>query len=224
MSCLLLLSLWRAFSWAFFGTLASLWLRAVRVTVDMPSTNLVLKRTLALVNMPSFKDTTTNCREETETPSLWVPCLQLCVRVLAVPESAENVCAASVQCFACGTDPGRRLPRQGCRWEQVWTVAWPGWETRLPVTWKHRKRCFSNTKPSFREQNKRVFSPSPLPTAELTEVLLPGGTQGHLKLKALQDATALGRSQLSSGSGQQSGEYRPKVLVNLQKCFGFRKV
>lgn len=65
MSCLLLLSFWQAFSRAFCGTLASLWLRAVRVTVDMPSTNLVLKRTLAFVNMPSFKDTTTNCREET---------------------------------------------------------------------------------------------------------------------------------------------------------------
>lgn len=57
----------------------------------------------------------------------------------------------------------------------------------------------------------------PLPTTELTEVLLPGGTQGHLKLKALQDATALRRSQLSSGSRQQSGENGPKVLVNLQK-------
>lgn len=138
MSCLLLLSFCRVFSWAFCGTLASLWLRAVRVTVDMPSTNLVLKRTLALVNMPSFKDTTTNWREKMKTPSLWVPRLQFWV--LAVPESVESVCAASVQCFACGTDPGRRPPRRGCRWEQVWTVAWPGWETRLPVTWKHRKR------------------------------------------------------------------------------------
>lgn len=32
----------------------------VRVTVDTPSTNLVLKMTLALLNMPSFRDTTMN--------------------------------------------------------------------------------------------------------------------------------------------------------------------
>ncbi|KAG7279621.1 hypothetical protein CRUP_011714 [Coryphaenoides rupestris] len=32
--------------------------------MDMPSTNLVLNNTLALVNMPSFSDTTTNCRRE----------------------------------------------------------------------------------------------------------------------------------------------------------------
>lgn len=32
----------------------------VRVTVDTPSTNLVLKITLALLNMPSFRDTTMN--------------------------------------------------------------------------------------------------------------------------------------------------------------------
>jgi hypothetical protein len=32
----------------------------VRVTVDTPSTNLVLKMTLALLNMPSFRDTTIN--------------------------------------------------------------------------------------------------------------------------------------------------------------------
>lgn len=36
-----------------------------------------------------------------------------------VPESAENVRAASVRCSGCGTDPGRRRPRPGCRWEQV---------------------------------------------------------------------------------------------------------
>lgn len=35
-------------------------LLAVLVTVDMPSTNLVLKSTLALLNMPSFRDTTMN--------------------------------------------------------------------------------------------------------------------------------------------------------------------
>ena len=32
----------------------------VRPTVDIPSTNLVRKRTLALLNMPSFRDTTIN--------------------------------------------------------------------------------------------------------------------------------------------------------------------
>ena len=31
-----------------------------RVTVDTPSTNLVLKRTFALLNIPSFSDTTMN--------------------------------------------------------------------------------------------------------------------------------------------------------------------
>ncbi|KAG7238365.1 hypothetical protein INR49_030962 [Caranx melampygus] len=35
-----------------------------RVTVDMPSTNFVLNRTLALVNIPSFRDTTINWREK----------------------------------------------------------------------------------------------------------------------------------------------------------------
>lgn len=39
------------------GPAASL---TVRVTVDTPSTNLVLKMTLALLNMPSFRDTTMN--------------------------------------------------------------------------------------------------------------------------------------------------------------------
>ena len=33
----------------------------VRVTVDTPSTNLVRKRVLALLNMPSLSDTTMNC-------------------------------------------------------------------------------------------------------------------------------------------------------------------
>ena len=33
----------------------------VLVTVDTPSTNLVLKMQLALLNMPSFRDTTMNC-------------------------------------------------------------------------------------------------------------------------------------------------------------------
>lgn len=32
----------------------------VRLTVDVPSTNLVLNSTLALLNMPSFRDTMTN--------------------------------------------------------------------------------------------------------------------------------------------------------------------
>ena len=36
------------------------WDWAYRVTVETPSTNLVLKRTLALLNMPSFRDTTMN--------------------------------------------------------------------------------------------------------------------------------------------------------------------
>ena len=55
----------------------------------------------------------------------------------------------------------------------------------------------------------------PLPTAQLTEVLLPGVAQGHFELKALQDTTALWRSQLSSGPWQQSGENGAKVLVYL---------
>ena len=38
------------------------WFWTVRVTVETPSTNLVLKRTLALLNIPSFSDTTINCK------------------------------------------------------------------------------------------------------------------------------------------------------------------
>ena len=34
---------------------------AYLVTVETPSTNLVLKRTFALLNMPSLRDTTINC-------------------------------------------------------------------------------------------------------------------------------------------------------------------
>ena len=41
-----------------------------RETVDMPSTNLVLNSTLALLNMPSFSDTTMNCgKKRGESPS-----------------------------------------------------------------------------------------------------------------------------------------------------------
>lgn len=36
------------------------WLWAYRVTVDTPSTNFVLKRTLALLNIPSLRETTMN--------------------------------------------------------------------------------------------------------------------------------------------------------------------
>lgn len=66
MSFLFLLSFWRALSWPFWGTLVSHWVSADRDTADMPSTNFVLNRTLALVNMPSFRDTTINCREKVE--------------------------------------------------------------------------------------------------------------------------------------------------------------
>ena len=38
-----------------------LWI--VRVTVDMPSTNLVLNKTFALLNMPSLRDTMMNCNK-----------------------------------------------------------------------------------------------------------------------------------------------------------------
>lgn len=38
----------------------SFWFCTNRPTVDTPSTNLVLKRTLALLNIPSFSDTTIN--------------------------------------------------------------------------------------------------------------------------------------------------------------------
>jgi len=34
----------------------------VRWTVETPSTNFVRKRTFALLNMPSFKETTINCK------------------------------------------------------------------------------------------------------------------------------------------------------------------
>lgn len=54
-----------------------------------------------------------------------------------------------------------------------------------------------------------------MPTAQLRQVLLPGVAQGHLELKALQDAAALGRSQLCCGSWQQGGEDGAKVLVYL---------
>ena len=37
------------------------WFWAYRVTVDTPSTNFVLKRTLALLNIPSLRETTMNC-------------------------------------------------------------------------------------------------------------------------------------------------------------------
>lgn len=57
---------------------------------------------------------------------------------------------------------------------------------------------------------------SPLPTTELCEVLLPGVTQGHFELEALQDTAALRRSQLCCGSWQQGGEDGAKVLVYLQ--------
>ena len=38
-----------------------LWSWVVRLTVDIPSTNFVLKSTLALLNMPSLRLTTMNC-------------------------------------------------------------------------------------------------------------------------------------------------------------------
>jgi len=45
-----------------FSLLASSDFRCtVRETVDTPSTNLVRKMTLALLNIPSLSDTTTNC-------------------------------------------------------------------------------------------------------------------------------------------------------------------
>lgn len=46
----------RSFSLCLAGT--------VRVTADTPSTNLVRKMTSALLNMPSLRDTTTNCSTE----------------------------------------------------------------------------------------------------------------------------------------------------------------
>ena len=38
----------------------------LRVTLDTPSTNLVRKMTFALLNIPSFSDTTMNCRGRTQ--------------------------------------------------------------------------------------------------------------------------------------------------------------
>ena len=38
------------------------WFWVYLVTVETPSTNLVLKRTLALLNIPSFSETTINCK------------------------------------------------------------------------------------------------------------------------------------------------------------------
>lgn len=63
----------------------------------------------------------------------------------------------------------------------------------------------------------RGSSCRPLAAAELTQVLLPGGSQGHLELQALQDAAALEGSQLGGGPRQQRREDRAKVLVYLQE-------
>lgn len=54
----------------------------------------------------------------------------LMVRSSTLPASAWSVCGASVQYSVYVTDPGQHPPRPRCRWEQVWTVAWPEWETR----------------------------------------------------------------------------------------------
>lgn len=138
------------------------------------------------------------------------------VRSLMVPASAESVYAASVRCSACATDPGRRPPHPRCRWEQVWTAAWPGWETRPQVIWNTTQFSHTGQKEERDSRDSTQSSCWPLATAELTQVLLPGGSQGHLELQALQDAAALERSQLGSGPWQQGGENGAKVLVYLQ--------
>jgi hypothetical protein len=57
-------------SFAAFCFLLGAWLPlgSVLVTVDTPSTNFVQKMTLALLNIPSFNDTTINCNSDTTSP------------------------------------------------------------------------------------------------------------------------------------------------------------
>jgi hypothetical protein len=54
-------------SFAAFCFLLGAWLPlgTVLVTVDTPSTNIVQKMTLALLNIPSFNHTTINCNSDT---------------------------------------------------------------------------------------------------------------------------------------------------------------
>lgn len=67
------------------------WAWAVRVTVETPSTNLVLKRTLALVNMPSFRDTTMNCRHKRDVTNMsYLKSLHRCNTQITLPQGCQT--------------------------------------------------------------------------------------------------------------------------------------
>ena len=66
-------------------------------------------------------------------------------------------------------------------------------------------------------QDQRQGNQRPLASAQLREVLLPGVSQGHLELQAVQDPASLGGGQTGVGPRQQGGEDGAKVLVHLEE-------
>lgn len=67
----------------------------VRVTVETPSTNLVRKTTLALLNIPSFSDTTMNCECEKCDRIIW-PIFWVCDRSRAASTSSRMYIGAGL--------------------------------------------------------------------------------------------------------------------------------
>lgn len=52
-------------------------------------------------------------------------------------------------------------------------------------------------------------------STQFCQVILPRVSKGDLKLEAIEDTAALGRSQTSVCAGQQRGEYGPEILIHL---------
>ena len=126
---------------------AHLLLLTVRVTAETPSTNLVRKMTLALLNMPSFRETTMNCEYG---KCVLIMCPMFCVWLRSsaastcsvrsyiesdLPYIEYTVCVAHVH-TAQGQGSLAEVTRGSCLPSQSGSLHWPK-VLGLEPTWSH---------------------------------------------------------------------------------------